>query len=285
MQCTGFYRITDHSQNDIADLSDSLIVNCVGRMYKTEAFFTNLRRKDFYMIYIVKGELTVHFQHKTTVIKSGNCIFYYPNNRYHYEFDGKGINSYYWVHFTGNQAEALLKRFKIFNETVINIGVHNKITNLFQKITSEMICREEDFAYCASTYLQQMLVEIKRFRDTHEKNHSGKKLKHSIELLHNNYHKPIVINELAQIENLSPSRYRVLFHSITGVSPKQYLTDIRMRHACELLCQTNLSNEQIGKMVGYDDSLYFYRIFKKQNNITPSQYRTKYTNSLEKPGD
>jgi len=285
MQCTGFYRILDHSQNDIEDFSDSFIVNCTGKMYKEEAFESNLSRKDFYLLYVVKGELLAFLEEGPTEIKEGSCLFFFPNRHFHFKFDGVGINSYYWVHFTGNQAESTLNRFKIKHESLLNIGVHTKLINLFEKIASEMICREEDFPFYASTYLLQLLVEIKRFSEVPEKSNTPKKLKKSIEVLHTNYHKPLSINDLAQIEELSPGRYRTLFHNMTGVSPKQYLTDIRMRHACELLCQTKLTAEQIGKMVGYDDSLYFYRIFKKQNNITPTQYRINYSETSNKPDD
>ena len=94
--------------------------------------------------------------------------------------------------------------------------------------------------------------------------------------INNCYQKELTVEELAAMENLSVSRYRVIFKKLTGMSPKQYLTEIRMRRACELLIQTNVPISSIGKSVGYNDSLYFFRIFKKYNNMTPSLFRENH---------
>lgn len=274
MQSTGYYRILEHPQNDIADVSDYLMVNCTGMNYKdNEAFYTNTSRPDFYLIYVTEGELSVTLPESSISLKSGMGIVYYPNHQYQYHFDGKGTNCYYWVHFTGFAAQATLERFGFHNESTFNIGVHSRIINLFGKIASELMSRQEDCSFGASTYLLQILLSIKRYESPHQNSKSAKRIKASLDTLHTNYHKPITIEELARIENMSPSRYRTVFREIIGISPKQYLTNIRMRRACELLRQTSLPVEQVGTMVGYEDMLYFYRIFKKKNDITPSQYR------------
>lgn len=274
MQCTGYYRLPNHLQNDIADLSDCLIVNCTGMNYKdNDPFSANTHRPDFYLLYLTEGELSVTLSDRSILLKSGMCIFYYPDQQYTYRFDGNGVNCYYWVHFTGYQAQSMLKRFGFFNESVVNVGVHTNIINLFGKIASELICQEDDFAFAASTYLLQILVSIRRNSLPQGNSETAKRLKASLDILHTNYNKPLVIEELAAVEHLSPSRYRTIFREAIGISPKQYLTNIRMRRADELLRQTALPISQIGAMVGYDDLLYFHRIFKKNNDMTPAQYR------------
>ena len=282
MQCTGYYRIPTHPQNDIADYSDDLIVNCTGMNYKNnESFITNSSRPDFYLLYVTDGELQVTFSDSEIILKSGMCIFYYPNQKYSYRFDGNGVNSYYWVHLTGNAVESILKRFGFFNESVYNIGVHSKVMDLFHDMASEFICREKDFAFSAATYLLRIFVLIRRYETQDLTSVYANKIKASLEILHTKYDTPITIEDLAELEQLSPSRYRTIFHVVTGTSPKQYLTDIRMRRASDLLRQSKLPIQQIGKMVGYDDILYFYRIFKKHMGISPAQYRLKYDESKE----
>lgn len=282
MQCTGYYRIPNHPQNDISDLSDYLIVNCTGMNYKNnETFNTNTSRPDFYLLYVTEGELNVLLSDRNTILKSGMGIIYYPNHQFSYGFNGNGINRYYWVHFTGYQAQAMLERFGFYHESIFNIGVHSKIINLFGKIASELICREDDFAFSASTYLLQILVNIRRYHYPNKSTETAKRLKASLDILHTNYHKPLTIEDLASFEQLSPSRYRTIFRETTGLSPKQYLTNIRMRRACELLRQTTLSIKQIGSMVGYEDMLYFHRMFKKMNDMTPAQYRSLHNELID----
>lgn len=278
MQCTGYYRILDNSQNDIEDLTNTLIVNCTGRMHTEDKFSTNLihGRSDYYLLYITEGQMTVYIHGTPMVLSSGMGITYYARTHYQYQFDGLSPISYYWVHFTGNAAKDILENLGLKNECIFDIGVHSHVISLFEKMATEIICREPYFAFSAATYLLQMLVRIQRYLAP-DMNVAPKKLKKSLELMHNNYDSVITIENLARMENLSPGRYRVLFHNLTGTSPKQYLTDIRMRHACELLCQTELPIFQIANQVGYDDLLYFDRVFKKYYHMTPSYYRKKYS--------
>lgn len=274
MQCTGYYRILEHQQNDIADDSDFLIVNCTGMNYKTqESFQTIASRPDFYLLYVTEGILSVCLSDSICSLKAGMGIIYYPNQQFHYHFDGTGANCYYWVHFTGFSAQHFLERFGFTNLYIFDIGVHSSIISLFDKIASEIMNRRENFVFASSTYLLQLLCNIKRYEIPNTSMKSRKRIENSINIMHTNYHTDLSIENLAATENMSPSYYRTVFREIVGCSPKQYLTNLRMRRACELLSQTQHSVESIGEMVGYKDMLYFYRIFKKNNGVTPSQYR------------
>ena len=65
------------------------------------------------------------------------------------------------------------------------------------------------------------------------------------------------------------------FKRYTGVTPLQYITTIRINKAKELLKDSGYSIQEIGSLVGYDNQLYFSRMFKKQTGCSPSQYREK----------
>ena len=63
------------------------------------------------------------------------------------------------------------------------------------------------------------------------------------------------------------------FSQAFDVTLNDYITDVRVTKAKELLETTNLSGHQIAEMVGYIDSSTFIRVFKKQYGITPGQYK------------
>ena len=63
------------------------------------------------------------------------------------------------------------------------------------------------------------------------------------------------------------------FKKVYGVSPKQYLLNIRMNNAQNLLETTDYTVAEIAAIVGYDNSLYFSRIYHKQKGQAPSDYR------------
>ena len=77
------------------------------------------------------------------------------------------------------------------------------------------------------------------------------------------------------MEFLSPSRYREVFKKVTGHSPSEYITLVRLRQACDLLDEGNLSIEETAIQAGYSDRLYFQRVFKSHLGITPGEYRKK----------
>ena len=66
----------------------------------------------------------------------------------------------------------------------------------------------------------------------------------------------------------------------TGSTFKELLQQKRLNQATQLLCETRLSVSDIISAVGYDNTSYFYRIFKERYELTPNQYRKKY--SLER---
>lgn len=63
------------------------------------------------------------------------------------------------------------------------------------------------------------------------------------------------------------------FKKVTNQSPMQYIMNVRMNNAANLLKTTNYSMKKISGIVGYENSLYFSRVFKKIIGMTPSEYR------------
>ena len=75
--------------------------------------------------------------------------------------------------------------------------------------------------------------------------------------------------------HISPSSLRRAFISRLGVSPIQYLTELRMKRAVELLINSTLSIREISTECGYEDEKYFSRVFKKKYGYPPSAFSAK----------
>lgn len=85
----------------------------------------------------------------------------------------------------------------------------------------------------------------------------------------------IGIEQVAEKIGLSVSYFSVIFKQQTGVTFLEYLTDIRIHHACLLLKRSNMKTYDIAQKVGYLDQRYFSQVFKKKLKMTPSEYRKK----------
>ena len=94
-----------------------------------------------------------------------------------------------------------------------------------------------------------------------------------------NYSNPdISLSSLAELVNLTPAYLGKIFTASTGVTFNEYLNKTRMRKACELLLETTLPVSKISESVGILNSSYFFSLFKKTYNITPTKYRENKKN-------
>lgn len=88
-----------------------------------------------------------------------------------------------------------------------------------------------------------------------------------------NYGKQIKIEDIAAHVGTDRKYLRNLFFKYLGVSTKDYLTNLRIEKAKELLCGNTMAVNEISASVGYPDALAFSKIFKKQTGLSPSEYR------------
>lgn len=86
----------------------------------------------------------------------------------------------------------------------------------------------------------------------------------------------ITLDELAAEAHLSPFHFARMFKQSVGVSPRVYLTQLRMEKACELLARTDLSITEIAFEVGYSSNPVLARVFIKHQHMSPSDYRRAF---------
>lgn len=88
-----------------------------------------------------------------------------------------------------------------------------------------------------------------------------------------NYTEKVKLKDLARKFGIHPNYLTRMFHAKYGISPKQYLTSLRLYRACKLLTTTDLSIAIIASSLGFDDQFIFSKIFKKEYDMSPSVYR------------
>lgn len=95
------------------------------------------------------------------------------------------------------------------------------------------------------------------------------------EYLEKHYMEEISLEIVAGVFHFNPSYFSTLFKNTFGKSFSDYLSQIRMEKAEELLLQSDYKIKEVALKVGYRDSNYFIRTFKKKYGITPDEFRRK----------
>lgn len=91
-----------------------------------------------------------------------------------------------------------------------------------------------------------------------------------------NFGQKVTLESAAKEVYVSPNYLSSLFKKELGIKFSDYLTDVRMKKAQDLLKGLEYSIEEISSMVGYRDQAYFCNVFQKKNGISPSEFRKRF---------
>lgn len=95
----------------------------------------------------------------------------------------------------------------------------------------------------------------------------------SIKYINEHFTEDIDLKKLADIEHYNISYYSEWFKNNMNVSPIEYIQNLRVKRAKELLLNTNLTILQISQMVGYEHNSSFTKVFKHLVKISPAEFR------------
>ena len=253
-----------------------LIVNLVNDCFTNfEPFaydtYNSIGRDDYFLIYVTDGVFNTKINDTVFHLNKGAVVLYPPKYKYHYW--GEPPSKYLCAHFTGSHVEKILTDLGFPLEPYILEGAFSpKIKSLFDKMVEKDITKAPFLQYSLSCLLEEILLTIAIER---VKNSGYRTFKNSIKYIHANYTEKIKVPYLAQLEGLSNSRYITLFSKEMGKTPSEYILDLRLNRACDLLLTTNMEISAVGASSGYNDPYFFSKIFKKHMGLSPQEYRKK----------
>ena len=159
------------------------------------------------------------------------------------------------------------------------------LSQRIQTITEEYQHLQPGWELAIKAQLYLLLVHLLRHyrqealppAELQRQQHSLAQLRAALEYVDTHYQETIRLSQLAALANLSEQHFCRLFKTLTGKRPMDYINYIRTTKAVTLLTEDRLSITEIAAAVGFDDSNYFSRVFKKYQNRAPSELRKKQT--------
>ena len=195
----------------------------------------------------------------------------------YYSYYAKEKPEIYWIHFTGNECENILKQYDIKN---CYIGERLYLKLLFQDIITELQLKKisyEDIVlhnfYILLCFIHRSFYSISRPLDN---DFSFDRL---LLELNSKYANKWSVASMADYCKLSQSSFSHMFKDRMGMSPMHYLNYQRIEKAKDFLLSNSMTISNISRLVGFDDPLYFSRVFKKYTGASPQAYYQNLVNT------
>lgn len=271
----------NNTTQDIKDKSKPLIVTSCGTYHLyTRPKLPTWRprgRRDFQLLYIASGKAHFHFDGNEQIVTAGHMVLYRPKEPQKYEYYGEDQTEVYWVHFTGKNVTNILRSYGITDDKrVFYCGSGLDYKNLFRSMINELQMCRENYAEMLEMYLKQIFIMLQRyFTDSLKTDnaHIIEEIDKATLYFNEHYSEEISIEEYAQNNHFSVSWFIRNFKHCTGSTPMQYILSKRIYNAEILLHDSTYNVTEIAEIVGYENPLYFSRIFKKIKGLSPSEYR------------
>jgi AraC-like DNA-binding protein len=230
-------------------------------------------------IYCVKGAGWCDLAGTRHRVGPGDLLVIPPETPHVYGADEKLPWTAHWFHARGSLTAHFLDELHVdAQHPVVTIGEDVQVLALFNEVlgvvehgysTPQLI-----HASHALGHLLAILVRahrnLRRSQPTLQQ-----RIAQSIAFMKEHLSEPLTLDGLGSVANLSRSQFTALFKAQTGYPPIDYLIRLRLHHACQLLDTTDLSVKEIALAVGYEDSLYFSRLFHRVNEVSPKEYRLR----------
>jgi AraC-like DNA-binding protein len=207
---------------------------------------------------------------KMQTFDAGHAVLVSPSTKQGYG----GFNSDYQedaVCFFGPIADRL-KTAGIIQDGVVNIGLTRVLLPIIDLIRVPAVNSQ----FRANMLLQQLLMDIYLHRDENSKSSdSNDRIKQVLDEIHNNPQKWWIVRDMAELANLSLPQFRRLFQKQTGISPKAYIMQLKMKIASEELIKKDKSITEIALKYGFKDSYHFSNFFKKLTGHSPKEFQNR----------
>lgn len=270
------YRVLNDIEERVNDLQ---LAYCGSEQCAPGHRFGPNRRECFVLHVVRSGEGRLLLNGEEFTLGEGFAFVLRAHQEAWYEADHENPWNYFWVGFSGVDAETCVRKagfpkerpfrpvgcaeklgeyldemldahqLNFWNSLRRNANLMLFFSELIQDYTSTQSLRQS-YSYSSSSYVRYVKDYIDRY-----------------------YEKKLRIGAIAEYIGVNRSYLSNSFRRETGVSPQEYLMGIRIRRAQTLLRESGLMIAEIAQQVGYPDALAFSRIFRQRVGLSPSAYR------------
>lgn len=250
---------------------------------------------DHEIIFVTEGAVKIIINGKAIVASKGDMVFLSnfeshstdilktPYKRYNFTISSsvfeKKIDNLELISLFKNRSPDFNHIIHISSFELMRVWL-DKIINELRSTTEDKYTEELQIMYIKEILIYAWRDQSKFTTLTDYDKDITKLIFHVQSILDNNYRENIKIADICKNVHISVTYLSQSFKALTGYSPKQYLTHIRLNHAANEIISSNASITDIAYNSGFSDINNFNRKFKQNFSLTPLEFRNSYSNKI-----
>ncbi len=273
--------------NIFNDLSEQIVlqINHCAEETHPSSWIESKQHVDYDLWYVYSGKIEILVHEKVHLASEGDLVLFSPNVSYTATTYDDGC----WFNFThfdfglGNhfrilenfqlagiiESTLLLEEVDLFLDAYEQYKHHQPMSGIRLKGCLMILIAKIVELYSLGEYRGKFIYNLSSEKQTV----NLQALQPVFNYIHDHLHQFLRIGELAKLAGLSEKYFINYFKEALGITPGQYIYQLKMNRARELLYSNQFSIQQIADMLGYADPYSFSKAFKKHYNILPSQLR------------
>lgn len=243
-------------------------------------------------LYVQSGQGVFECNHVPYNVKSGDLILV-NSSELHCGYSISNEIAYYCIIVDPAFMQSSLlsvSDVKYFTHITQNLILFNnriegdsELIECIRMITVEFEKREIGYELSVKAYLDRILVLLIRRHlqamlspmDNISRKNEIERLSSVFTHIEDNYQEEISGRELARMASISLYHFSRLFKKVTSMTITQYVNSVRIRHAAEILCDSDMNITETALAAGFNDANYFTRIFKKYMGVSPTTFKSQ----------
>jgi AraC-like DNA-binding protein len=250
----------------------------IGHYRCLASYFTERENLASYLIvYTISGKGYLQYKGNRHPLQQGQLFFISCMDYQYYETDPDELWELLWVHFDGGSSRQFYEQFMLTRDPVLTLNSLSPVPSLLQELIQLQMRKDTGTELLSSQAIVQILTDLLLHALSKNQQPHARFLPDYIQqtqlFLRDHLHEKITLNRLSALFSVSKYHLAREFKVYTGLTPNEYLINLRINKAKELLRYMDIPVQDIAREIGFDNVSHFINQFKKQENTTPLSFR------------